>query len=443
MTGFSGGKIIALSLIVISGLMVFVISGWNARQAEILLRWAAEREGKATFARMVHENGMSPGQLYQNPELLKQLVAQDEQIFSAGLMKGDEIIASFSRVAFNKAFSELNSPAFGATILDAHLTLYRKSAGPGQGAGPGNGGRRPGGGQGPHWLRNQPNDDSEKWARVSFYLVFAGPDRMLVAPLVFQKYLWPVVWLLLSLFWGIIVLNQHRMADLQQKLQKESHLAVIGEMSARLAHEIKNPLGAIRGMAQLLDRKLSATPSLQNMTQTIEKETFRLEEMTRSILDYSRTREMRITDVNLNEAISASMDFLCLQNPEVKINLLLPDHSVICRGDENAIRQILINLVKNAAEAENEDLQIKIEVKKEFDFTVVGVSNRGQLSDEVKSHLFQPFFSTKTRGYGLGLSISRKLARQMFGELDLRNLDGNFVVAELKIPGKGINEQSA
>ena len=226
------------------------------------------------------------------------------------------------------------------------------------------------------------------------------------------------------------------MARLQQNLQKESHLAAIGKMSARLAHEIKNPLGAIRGMAQFLEKKLADLPVLKTMTSSIEKETFRLEELTRSILDFSKPAELSLVELSLNAIVSDAICLFQLQNANSNISLNMPEAPVKVSGDENAIRQILINLLKNAIDATENNAEILVEIEINNYAALIRVTNPGQLSTETVDHLFEPFYSTKTRGYGLGLPISMKLAQQMDCSLTLSNLDSGRVSAELIFNGK-------
>ncbi|MEW6709220.1 MAG: HAMP domain-containing sensor histidine kinase [Candidatus Riflebacteria bacterium] len=425
----NGRKVLTAILIGISGILVFFIANWNSNQAELLTQWAAEREGKAAFTRMVHENGMSPGMFFQAPELLETAIASDSEIAAAGIMLGQNVLASFSKALELEQYPAMKSLPIGATILSEQFTLYRKHSGPGSGGG----GRWHGGGQGPPWMRSQNDDPPDPENRISFYLVFKGPDKELIAPLIYQKYLWPVVWLIGSLLWLTILYNQYRMAELQQAMQKEAHLVAIGKMSARLAHEIKNPLGAIRGMSQFLDKKLVDQPALKNMTQTIEKETFRLEELTRSILDYSKQAEVKLDKIQINSAVSDSICIFRLDHHDVKIELSLPETSPEIYSDENAIKQILINLLKNAFEASNIH-PVTVKVTASEDNVCIRVVNSGQISPEVLPHLFEPFISTKTSGYGLGLSISRKLAEKLNGKLTLKNLDTDKVCAELILP---------
>ena len=426
-------RIFTLALLAISGIFVFFMSEWNARQAGTVLRWAANREGKAIFNKIIHESRLSPGIVYNNPELLHEAIKRDPQIVAAGILIGSECVASFS--VASPAFELKEIPAESSIILNSELAFYRKSSGPGRG-----GGQRKG--QGPPWMRARNNEipHSNSNERLSIYFVFKGPDRKIVAPLTYQKFLWPIVWLALSIMWGGIIFFQRKMSDMETKLQKESHLAAIGKMSARLAHEIKNPLGAIRGMAQLLAKKNIDNPVAKSMTDSIEKETFRLEELTRSILDFSKPTEIKISRLNFNTTIEDALSVARLQHPDYNFRADLPEKETLVNCDENATRQIILNLLKNSVDASKVEGEIKIELKQRNNMTCLNIINTGQLDPEIEKNKFQPFYSTKTRGYGLGLSISKKLAQQQNFVLTLDNYDENKVIAQLCMPGEKTNE---
>jgi len=249
-------------------------------------------------------------------------------------------------------------------------------------------------------------------------------------------YLWPGVWLVFSLLWLVISLMQSRTARLKVMLQKESHLSDIGRMSARLAHEIKNPLGAIRGMAQLLQKKCrdGHEPEKVEMATTIEQETFRLEELTRSILDFARPQECRVLPLNLTAVVE---DTLLIFNQQLSEGSIVApsDHTVPeCLGDDNAIRQILLNLLKNALDAAENPAAVRLEITVDSETVILRVYNpAGYMSEQMLEDVFTPFVSTKVKGYGLGLPVSRRLAEQMGGSLRLVNAAPGEIMAELKL----------
>ena len=437
-----------LFLVIASGILSLLMSRWNHNQIGVLLQWAAEKEGRALYTRVIHESSLSPMLLLQQPELFSAQLIEEEDVLAAGIMQGEKTIASFSRQPdFRYDLSQLPADR-EAIMLNENTTLYRRITGPGhnktsgagpggrrQGAGSGNGGGR---GMGPGRQRNEESlgervPDSE---RLSIYLVFSGPDRSIVQPLILQKYLWPAVWLVFSLLWLVISLMQSRTARLKVMLQKESHLSDIGKMSARLAHEIKNPLGAIRGMAQLLQKRLKGEQDSDRavMATTIEQETFRLEELTRSILDFARPQECRILPLNITAVVEDMLRMFNQQLAEGQIAAPSGTTAVECSGDENALRQILLNLLKNAVEAAEDPTAVRLEIVEGADDIALRVYNRGgYMTEQMFEDIFTPFVSSKVKGYGLGLPVSRRLAEQMGGSLRLANAASGEIMAELKL----------
>ncbi|MBU1107519.1 MAG: HAMP domain-containing histidine kinase [Candidatus Riflebacteria bacterium] len=442
-----------LFLVVVSGIMALLMSRWNSDQIEVLLQWAAEKEGRALYTRIIHESSLSPMLLLQQPELLATEMADESSILAAGIMQGSSIVASFtSQPDYNFDLALLPDDR-EAVMLDESTTLYRRISGPAhnRATGAAQSGRRYGGGPGFGAGRgmgqgrqrfDEPFGDSESdSSRVSIYLVFTGPDRSIVQPLILQKNLWPAVWLVFSLLWVIIHLMQSRTSRLQVMLQKESHLTDIGKMSARLAHEIKNPLGAIRGMAQLLQKKLKGEQDADRaaMATTIEQETFRLEELTRSILDFARPQECLILPLNFTAIVEDTLRMFNQQLADGKIAALSQANVTECVGDENAIRQILLNLLKNAVDAAGDPSTIHLKILETDGHVALRVYNPGaHMSDQMLEDIFTPFVSTKVKGYGLGLPVSRKLAEQQGGSLRLSNSTAGEIMAELKLKREAI-----
>lgn len=433
-------------LIIASGILAFILSGWNASRIAPLRQWAAERDGKELYTEIIHEGPMSPGQLLQQPEELAELIASFPQVTAAFMMQGSEIVASYSRLpGFELQAAQLPNET-GATVLNERFLLYRRFFGPGatgengrRRSHDGNGG---GSGKGPRWMRSdsEPNDQTAasiagQMPRMSIIFVFQNSDRQLIMPLVYQTWLWPAVWLALTLLWALVLLSQRRAASLLAQIQKESHLATIGQMSARLAHEIRNPLGAIRGMAQILQKKLNDENQL-DMARTIEQETFRLDNLTGGILDFSRPPVINPARIDLSSIVSDTLKLFQQQNPEVKLNFMAPEKPVLGVGDENAIRQIFLNLLKNAADAADaEKLPIKVEIALSEQNVSIRVINVGEpMSEKRLEEIFEPFVSSKAHGYGLGLPISRKLANSMGGSLRLFNGEDHSIVAEFRLP---------
>lgn len=414
-------------LITISGVIATGMRQWNIKQIDILLQWAAEKEGRALHNRIVHESELSPMLLQANPELLQAKIKDDENIVAAGIMSGATLIASYSNSKVEFDWPELTDD-IEAVKLNDELTFYIRSSGPGG---------RHGASRGPQGLsgRRQGSQGSGGGGnRISIYFVFRGPDRAVIQPLVWQKNMWPAVWLIISLLWLTLLVMQARTLKLRVMLQKESHLSSIGRMSARLAHEIKNPLGAIRGMAQMLSKKLTSVPDMLKMTETIESETFRLEELTRSILDFARQDQCSLRPLNPKTVAEECLRIFNQQFDQKAAIKLEADDNMAALGDDAAIRQIMLNLLKNALDESQDPELIKVTISRSNHHVALKVYNRAEpLAEQTLEEAFSPFYSSKTRGYGLGLPISRRLAAQMKGSLRLYNSTDGYVVAELKL----------
>lgn len=428
-------------LIICSGFFAFFLRAWNNSQIDTILLWAAEKEGAALYNEIIRDGSTTSSLISENPKKFIQIAGSHERIVAAGLFRGQQLIASYSIEGFDKqkildkTLKNLEQLSF-TVVLEPELSLYYRSFGAGRGPSFERGFRR-----------QQLDGDSFRGGRIqqdenkvrprdvrqrsSIYLLFAGPDSDVVKPLYWQKNLWPVLWLAISVFWLVILAMQQKKYRLEVLLENESHLSDIGRMSGRLAHEIKNPLGAIRGMAQILTKKVADNKAACEMAKSIEKETFRLEELTKGILDFSKPFEYKPETINLKTLVDESVELFCQQLESGNIKKSFSD-DVFCEADENALKQIMINLLKNAFEADESLSKTEVTITEENGFAVVSIYNSGgPLSDAVLENAFKPFYSEKVRGYGLGLSLSRRLAQLQGGKLELKNSSENRVVAKL------------
>jgi signal transduction histidine kinase len=199
--------------------------------------------------------------------------------------------------------------------------------------------------------------------------------------------------------------------DLQYRTQHAESLAKIGRMAAGLAHEIRNPLAGISASLQVIESSLPPDDDRIHVLQRVQGQTHRLNDLVTDLLLYARPYSAVLEDILLagivQDAISES---------GVHVKLEIFDESIV-RTDPAATRQIIVNLVRNAAEACEKNGAIIVQVGPGGR---VIVADTGQgLSEESRSSLFEPFYTTKATGTGLGLSISQKLAETIGGSLSL------------------------
>lgn len=202
----------------------------------------------------------------------------------------------------------------------------------------------------------------------------------------------------------------------QQKLVQTEKLAGIGRLAAGVAHEINNPLAVILGYTRLLQRK--AEPGLAEDLQVIEEETQRARLIVEGLLDLSRPLSIEPEPVELRsiceEAVARLRETGVLD--EVEISL---EGEAQVEGHPHKLRQVVLNLVKNAAEAAGPGGRVELLVEREGSGArfVVGDTGPG-LSAETRARLFEPFFTTKPTGTGLGLAVSQGIVHAHGGAIE-------------------------
>lgn len=238
-----------------------------------------------------------------------------------------------------------------------------------------------------------------------------------------------LVCLSLLSFWTI-----RRAARLEQKQLEMEHLARIGQMAAVLAHEIRNPLGTIKGFAQLLAERLGGGD--RALVEPLISESTRLEALVHGLLLYGRPPqpELRATD---SAAIGDILELHAAQlaaGRNVRVVFDVP--SVTFRTDPNLLQQVLLNLLRNAVEAAEGRPGAEVVVRLETGVRKLAwvVSDNGPgLPGEIRDRLFEPFATTKSSGTGLGLAISKRLTEALSGSLSLSG-GGGGTEARVSLP---------
>jgi len=244
----------------------------------------------------------------------------------------------------------------------------------------------------------------------------------------------------LALQIGIVVENSRQ----YRRLQERDRLAALGQMAAGLAHEVKNPLGAIKGAAQLLGEPPDGK-ELDGVTREfvgiILEEVDRLDRVVRSVLDYGRPSKGNPGAVDVNAAVRRTLQVLGSNREQATRLVPRTSEGVLSvRADEEQLRQVLINLVSNAEEAMNGTGEVVVVTRRrpgqtEPGYAEIAVHDSGRgIPKEVLDHLFVPFFTTKPRGTGLGLAISQRMVQAMGGRIEVTSEPGIGSVFTIVLP---------
>lgn len=212
--------------------------------------------------------------------------------------------------------------------------------------------------------------------------------------------------------------------ELKKRETAEARLKSLGIMAASLAHEIRNPLGSMKGLTQLVQEELSADHQAQKNLSTVVNEAERLERLVSDLLDFARPKEPQIGAFSLNDLIA---DIESMLEPRFIASRILFQCDLdagpkTVRSDAAGIRQVLLNLLMNALDATPEGGSVFLKTLRdpsdgavtiEVDDTGTGLGGRNA------EDLFEPFVTTGTRGTGLGLTISRGIIESLDGTLTL------------------------
>lgn len=259
---------------------------------------------------------------------------------------------------------------------------------------------------------------------------------------------------------GVAIANSR----LYDRMKERDRLAALGSMAAGLAHEVKNPLGAIKGAAQLLEEVTEGTPdadpTVKEFLGIILEETDRLNRVVGSFLDYARPHAGNPVPLDINGAVRRSVQILSSQKSDEQVDLRLELAESLPRAsiDPEKLRQVLMNLVQNAIQAMNGRGRVTITTNSrraprsgwvisppsgnsgrlppdDAEVVEISVADTGPgISQKVLKNLFVPFFTTKEQGTGLGLAISQSIVQNAGGSIQVQSQQGSGTKFTITLP---------
>lgn len=206
-------------------------------------------------------------------------------------------------------------------------------------------------------------------------------------------------------------------------LQSEK-LKLVGELAAGVAHEIRNPMTVISGYVQMMNEDPDSP--YYEYTKLIQNETERIELILSEFLVLSKPQVNQFAPINLAEALSEVAQFLQyeFQQKAISLNIINEYLNIIILGNKNQLKQVFINLFKNAVEAINEDGTITLQVCKSKDEKeiYIRITDTGcGIPPHVLERIFEPFYTTKTKGTGLGMMIINKIVQDHQGTIKIES----------------------
>lgn len=222
----------------------------------------------------------------------------------------------------------------------------------------------------------------------------------------------------------------------QEEIVQSEKLAALGYLSAGMAHEIRNPLNSISLFIQLM-RQTATEPDQLEYQAKILKEVDRIDSIIRKLLDSSRRTRIISSDVQVDHVIDSAIEAF---SPQIETRKIQVDRRYHCipapiTADASELEQIFTNLFLNALDAMNRDGRLDIELLQEGTKVVVRVGDSGSgIPADVLPHIFDPFFSTKSRGTGMGLPVAQRIARMYEGSMEVESSTSAGTVFRLEFP---------
>jgi signal transduction histidine kinase len=226
-----------------------------------------------------------------------------------------------------------------------------------------------------------------------------------------------------------------------RELARRERMAEIGNFSMMIAHELKNPLGIIKGSIDIIAKEGVKSKVRKTMIEYIQDEVRRLNRLVEDFLSFARPKPAHKSMININQVVNKMVAMVPLQEfneKEIALQVQLAADVREVNVDEHQLYQALLNVFTNAVQAIPERGEIIISTANQKGGVVIEVTDSGiGISDEEKEKVFEPFFTKKQRGTGLGLAVVKKIMDNHNGEIRITDRRGGGTVFSLWLPGNG------
>jgi signal transduction histidine kinase len=242
---------------------------------------------------------------------------------------------------------------------------------------------------------------------------------------------------------------QERTRDLkeaQEQLIAQEKLAALGQMASVVGHELRNPLAVMNNSIYFLKTKLVALlnpadtdqdPKIQKHLNIIESEIAKSNTIIRDVLDFSRQRALKLTPQKVDELVAKAIERIQFP-PNVGHKQDLQLGGIEVPLDEDEIRQVLVNLMENACQAMTSGGTLNVGTKSHAEEVEITIADTGcGIPQEHLSKIFAPFFTTKSRGTGLGLAVVKKIIERHQGTIGVESKIGEGTAFRIRLPLRG------
>ncbi len=231
-------------------------------------------------------------------------------------------------------------------------------------------------------------------------------------------------------------------------MYRTDRLAILGELAAGAAHEIRNPLTSIRSTIQYLSKDFANDPVKSEMITELIKEVERINKIVQGLLSFARPSELNTVEINIEQLINQILVLIntTLKKQQIEIQFEYFTEETVIFGDAEQLKQVFLNIILNAIDAMSNNeperpriLIISIEKGIAIDaqnrYLLVSFEDTGAgIEDKNLDNIFNPFFTTKEEGTGLGLAISYGAINRHGGDIEAKSMPGRGTLFTIKLP---------
>jgi signal transduction histidine kinase len=226
--------------------------------------------------------------------------------------------------------------------------------------------------------------------------------------------------------------------EIESELELSRRMAAIGRLTSGVGHEVKNPINAIVVHLELLKTKLgdASAPALRHL-EVIDAEIHRLDRVVQMLVDFSRPVDLQLTEQDLRPVVN---DVLTLASEELSTRNValishLPEKSLIAKIDIDLLKQALLNVIQNGAQAMPDGGKLEVVLEEDRKTAVLRIVDEGcGIPDEIREKIFDLYFTTKSGGSGIGLAMTYRILQLHHGSIEVQSKQGHGTEFRLRIP---------
>lgn len=241
-----------------------------------------------------------------------------------------------------------------------------------------------------------------------------------------------LILVLASIFFAILYINKSRekgkiIIKQLEEMQRTEKITTIGHLASRLAHDIRNPLSIIQMTSDILNSDSEISGKFQKYASSINESIRRINHQVNNVLDYVQQKPLKLTKIAVSAIVDSALETLKI--PEnITVEKITTDDEIVC--DHHMIRVVFINIITNAIYAIGQETgKVRIEVRPDHDSIKIEISNTGEtIPKKSLEKVFEPLFTTKQEGTGLGLASCKSIIDQHGGTISVKNDPTTFTI---------------